>query len=109
MKRILVTLVVALLALGAPFAAHAIDIKQAKQQGLVGETDTGYIAAVSAPNAEVQQLINQVNAARKKKFQEIAEKNGQSLAVVEQLAAKTFLENTPKGEQIKIRGSWQKK
>jgi uncharacterized protein YdbL (DUF1318 family) len=41
--------------------AWAIDIHTAKSQGLVGEANTGYLAAIGAPSAEVKALINEVN------------------------------------------------
>ena len=49
--------------------AWAIDIGAAKAQGLVGEANTGYIAAVQAPaSAEVRALIADVNSKRKTSF-----------------------------------------
>ncbi|HEC26121.1 MAG TPA: DUF1318 domain-containing protein [Gammaproteobacteria bacterium] len=76
----------ALLAL-ALFAlpAAALNLAQAKAQGLVKETPSGYIAAVK-PSAEVKALVGQINAGRKAEYQKIAKKRGTPLSVVEQLA-----------------------
>ena len=39
-------------------SAWAIDIRDAKEQGLVGEANTGYLAAVQSPaSAEVRALV----------------------------------------------------
>ena len=54
-------------------SAWAIDIRDAKDQGLVGEANSGYIAAVqSTSSAEVRALIADVNNKRKAKFAETA-------------------------------------
>ena len=46
--------------------AWAIDIRSAKAEGLIGEANTGYIAAVQTPaSAEVRALIADVNQKRK--------------------------------------------
>lgn len=109
MKRITTVLIAVLLTLAAPLAAYALDLGQAKQQGLVGETDTGYIAAVSSPGPEVQKLVNSINAQRKKVYQDLAQKNGVPLAEVEKLAAKKAIDKTPGGQMVRIGGSWRKK
>lgn len=57
--------------------AWAIDIGAAKAQGLVGEANNGYLAAVQAPaSAEVRALIAEVNAKRKATFEDTAQKTG---------------------------------
>ena len=69
-------IVAALLILGAQ-PAFAIDIDQAKSQGLVGEANTGYIAAVQLPaSAEVKALIADVNTKRKEVFESTAARTG---------------------------------
>ena len=40
--------------------AWAIDIHAAKEQGLVGEANTGYLAPIGTPSAEVKALVNMV-------------------------------------------------
>ena len=80
--------------------AQALELDQAKAQGLVGETVAGYIAAVKAPSAEVQQLINKVNAERKERYQKIAGKNQTPVAAVEALAGQKALELTQSGQYI---------
>jgi uncharacterized protein YdbL (DUF1318 family) len=107
MKKILVLLTACLLLIMQP--AFALDLQQAKDQGLVGETTTGYLEAVKSPSAEVKALIQSINAQRKAKFQEIATSNKTSLETVEKLAGKKAIEKSDAGAYIKIDGSWQKK
>lgn len=110
MNRIVRLTIAALIALSLPLAAWAIEIGEAKQQGLVGETDTGYIAATGAsPGGEVAALVQSVNAQRKQVYQKAADKNGVPLAEVEKLGAKKALQNTPAGQQVRIGGAWKTK
>ena len=109
MKRITHLLVAARVALLVPLSAHAIDLGEAKQQRLVGETDTGYLAAVSSPNDEIRKLVNSINAKRKAQYEKIAKKNGVPLGEVEKLAAKKAIEKTPSGQMVRIGASWRKK
>ncbi len=89
-------------------SAFALDLDQAKQQGLVGETGAGYIAAV-APNPEAQELVKRINAERKERYLAIAKKNGTPVAAVEALAGKKAIEMTPSGQFIQNGGAWVKK
>ena len=72
MKILISVFATLLLALSAP-QAWAIDIDDAKAQGLVGEAVTGYLAAVKVPpSAEVRSLIDEVNSKRKALFERTA-------------------------------------
>ena len=65
-------------------SAWAIDLRDAKAQGLVGEANTGYLAAVQMPaGAEVRALIAEVNQKRREEFERTAQSTG---ATVEQVA-----------------------
>ena len=87
----------------------AIDLQTAKDQGLVGETPSGYLAAVKAPSPEVTALIDSINSKRKQKYQDIAARNNTSLEAVEQLAGKKAIEKSAPGSYIKLGGNWQQK
>ena len=84
MRHIIPRRIVAILLLAFAFqSAWAIDIHSAKDQGLVGEANTGYLAAVDgSASAEVKALITDVNRKRKAEFKRTAEKTG---ATVEQV------------------------
>ncbi|WP_105167119.1 YdbL family protein [Pseudoalteromonas sp. T1lg23B] len=101
-------LLVTIAALGMAFSAWALTLDSAKDQGLVGETANGYLAVVSNA-AQVQALIDDINAKRKAKYQQLAKQNGISLSQVELLAGKKAIEKTAKGHYVQVNGSWVKK
>ena len=91
--------------------AWAIDIGSAKAEGLVGESNSGYLAAVKTPaSAEVNALIAEVNAKRKAEFEATAEKTG---ATVEQVAYRFYelaVQKTAAGHYYQdAAGAWKKK
>lgn len=88
--------------------ALALDLEEAKSGGLVGETANGYLAAVK-PSAEVEALVADINNQRKSRYQQIANKNGISLAAVEARAGKKAISMTPAGEYVNTGKGWQKK
>lgn len=100
--------VLAIAAMGMSLSAFALTLNNAKSQGLVGETSTGYLALVKS-NAQAQALIKSVNAKRKAKYQQLAEKNKLSLSQVEALAGKKAVDKTSSGHFIKVNGKWVKK
>ncbi len=67
--------------------ASALNLSQAKSQGLVKETASGYLVAAK-PSAEVNALVSKINAGRKAEYQRIADKRGTPLSAVEQQAGK---------------------
>lgn len=91
--------------------AWAIDIDEAKAQGLVGEANTGYLAAVKQPaNAEVQALIADVNAKRKAEFERAAKKTNTTLAQVSNRFYELAVERTAPGHYYQDRsGAWKRK
>lgn len=92
-----------------PGLAFALSLDEAKSQGLVGETPSGYIAAVK-PSAEVNAVVNSINSQRRAVYQGIAKQNGQPLNVVETLAAKQAYEKTPAGQYVQgADGRWKRK
>ena len=103
------TLIIALL-LSLPSLCYALDLSQAKVQGLVGEKADGYLAAVQAsPSSDVQALVGSINRERQQKYQEIAKKRGTSVSAVEALAGQTAIEKTSPGNFVLVGGKWQKK
>ncbi|BCO10724.1 hypothetical protein GF1_31000 [Desulfolithobacter dissulfuricans] len=100
-------LVVSIMLLAGP--GLAIDLQSAKDQGLVGETPSGYLEAVGTPTAEVASLVTTINEKRRARYLEIAKKNGTDLAVVEKLAGKKAIEKTRPGNYIKVNGKWVRK
>jgi len=103
-RRAAGALALALLAL----PAWALDLDAAKAQGKVGETNSGYLAAVS-PSPEVDALVADINAQRRAHYQKIAADNGISLQAVEARAGLKAIEKTPAGEYVNTGAGWQKK
>lgn len=108
MKR---TLIAAFFAIGLFLAsqAFAMDLAQARAQGLVGETLDGYIAAVTA-SAEANAVVSDINARRRAEYAKISKDNGQSVAVVGKVAAERIIGGLPSGSYYKgADGSWKRK
>ncbi|GAA6183365.1 hypothetical protein NBRC116595_06130 [Aliiglaciecola sp. NS0011-25] len=105
MKFLRITMLSTLLFCSAVFA---LELDDAKQSGLVGEQDNGYLGAV-VNRSDVMELVGEINVKRKAKYIELANKNNISLAQVEKLAAKKAFEKTAKGHYIKYDGDWVKK
>jgi len=107
MKKIITTIGLLMLLQNA----WAIDIRDAKAEGLVGEANTGYIAAVQTPaSAEVRALIADVNAKRKAQFEATARKTG---AKTDQVAYRFYelavQKTAPGGYYQDSSGRWKQK
>ena len=91
--------------------AFAESLDEAKSKGLVGETQSGYLAAVNpAPSPSIAALVADINAKRKEQYFSIAQKNGTPLSAVEALAAKKAIDATPAGQFVQSpSGTWSKK
>ena len=91
--------------------AWAIDLHSAKAQGLVGETNSGYLAAVKKPvSNEIKALIADVNAKRRAKFQNTAKKTGTTLPQVSNRFYELAVKKTAAGNYYQDRGgSWKTK
>jgi uncharacterized protein YdbL (DUF1318 family) len=109
LKRLVKYFSLAVLLSSITFSAFAINLQDAKQQGLVGEMPSGYLGAVSS-KSEVTALVKEVNQKRKTVYIKIAKKNKLSLAKVAILAGKKALSKTENGHYIKnAAGEWVKK
>lgn len=93
--------------LAQPDAAHAQSLEQAKASGMVGETASGYLAAVKP---EGQAVANSINAERRKEYERIAAQNGQPVDVVEKLMGQKLVNRAGAGEMVQdASGRWIKK
>ncbi len=106
MKRILLALFLTL----ALQTAWAIDIGTAKNQGLVGEANSGYLAAVAAPaSADVKALISSVNAKRKAQFQKTANNTNTTVAQVSHRFYELAVQKTKPGNYYQDASGRRKK
>ena len=102
--------VAALLLVLAFQGAWAIDLHAAKEQGLVGEANTGYLAAVGTPSAEVKALVTDVNEKRKAEFERTAEKTGATLVQVQARFYQLAVQRTQPGHYYQDPGgNWKQK
>lgn len=92
-------------------SAFAINLQQAKQQGLVGETREGFVATIKQnKNEDVKQLITTVNNHRKEMYLTISQSHDLSLIDVKRRAYRKAIEKTQLGNFYQnSAGSWQKK
>ncbi|CNH55491.1 YdbL family probable chaperone protein [Yersinia pekkanenii] len=89
--------------------AFALTLEQARQQGRVGETLSGYLAPVKK-DAETLALVDQINIARTEKYQEVAQKNHISTEDVAKLAGQKLVNRAAAGEYVRgINGQWMKR
>lgn len=107
LHRLAAAFFIGLLVLAAP--AMALDLQEAKQKGLVGETASGYLAAVGAETPEVESLIEEINRKRRAEYKRIARENNIALGDVEALAGKRAIEESPRGHYVRPNGDWVRK
>jgi len=100
-----------LISMMAVSVAVASPLSQPKADGLIGEQVNGYIGLVkqNVP-ADIKKLVNDVNAKRRAGYQNIAKKQGTSLAEVERVGGNTAIQKTLSGNYIRdASGTWRKK
>lgn len=113
MSRMFTQLMASLVLMSALFlnpgdvAAGPLD--DAKAKGLIGEQLDGYVGAVGGDDS-VQSLVNEVNAKRKAKYEEVAKKRGAPAEAVAQIAGKKLIERAPVGQFFRdSNGQWLQK
>ena len=100
--------------------AFAIGLDEAKDKGLVGEKDNGYLGVVAVQNNprntplndtqnDTQSLVDDINAKRKAVYVKLAAKNGITLQQIEKLAAEKAYSKTSTGHYLWMSGKWTKK
>ncbi|HDR2753141.1 TPA: YdbL family protein [Enterobacter asburiae] len=106
MKRILA---LTLLALGMNVQAATLTLNEARAEGRVGETLSGYIAPLRQ-DVETLALVNQINAARTESYQKLADSNNLPVDEVAKMAGQKLVARAQPGEYVKgINGKWLKK
>jgi uncharacterized protein YdbL (DUF1318 family) len=108
MKRILVGL--CLMMLGSN-VAFALSLHEAKARGLVGERNDGYVGyVVTPPDAEVKEVVKDVNGKRRAKFSETAKSNKLEIEQVAHRFSQRAVKATASGNYYQdANGTWVKK
>lgn len=88
------------------FSSFAIELPDAKEQGLIGEQTNGLLGVVES-SPEVEKLVKEINERRLGKYSQIAEKNGMTVEQVSLLAGEKTMKKTPAGQYIQnASGQW---
>ena len=106
-SRLLLTVLVVLTAT----SAAAADLTQAKAQGWLGEQANGYLGLVSASApADVRALMQDVNARRQARYQQIAAQQRVPAGEVEKVGGQTAIQRTLPGNWVRdASGAWRRK
>lgn len=87
----------------------ALTLEEARAQGRVGETLTGYLAPVQQ-DKETMALVKQINDARSESYQQLADSNNLPVDEVAKMAGKKLVARAQPGEYVKgLNGKWLKK
>ncbi|AXF75772.1 YdbL family protein [Erwinia tracheiphila] len=87
----------------------ALTLDEARAKGRVGETLSGYIAAL-AQEKETRALVTQINQKRQEKYETLAKKNNLSTVEVARIAGQKLVERAAPGEYVRgINGQWLQK
>ncbi len=97
-----------MLSIGSAFAA---TLEEAKTAGQIGEKQDGYIGFVqSNVPADVVALVDDVNAQRRARYEQIARENGIAVQDVAKLAFSRAVESTRSGNFVEgSPGQWVRK
>lgn len=100
-------LLLAMLILTPP--AFALTLEEARQQGRVGETLSGYLAPI-AQDSETLTLVKDINAARAESYQQVADSNHLPVDDVAKMAGEKLVARARPGEYVRgLNGQWLKK
>jgi len=99
-----------------PMAAIALTLDEARQQGLVGEDWTGYVAAVSPnPSPQVRALVTEVNNKRRAVYEQVAKDTSTAQVPVTaddvaRIGAAKVFEKAAPGTYLRLEGqAWKQK
>ncbi|MDI9222020.1 YdbL family protein [Pantoea sp. EA-12] len=106
MKRKLTAMLLALLMIPS---AWALTLDEARQQGRVGETLSGFIAARQQDD-ETLALVKRINDGRTQQYQRVAQQNNLTTSEVARIAGEKLVNRAGSGEYVRgINGQWLRK
>ena len=87
----------------------ALTLDEARTEGRVGETLSGYLAP-REQDKDTLALVNKINAARSESYQQLADRNNLPVDEVAKMAGQKLVARAQPGEYVKgINGKWLKK
>ncbi|MGK3125412.1 YdbL family protein [Candidatus Pantoea formicae] len=106
MRRKGIALILALLLVPS---AWALSLDEARQQGRVGETLSGFIAARQQDD-ETLALVKRINDGRTQQYQRVAQQNNLTTSEVARIAGEKLVSRAGSGEYVRgINGQWLRK
>lgn len=106
MKRKWTALFLALLMIPS---AWALTLDEARQQGRVGETLSGFIAARQQDD-DTLALVKRINEGRTQQYQRVAQQNNLTTSEVARIAGEKLVNRAGSGEYVRgINGQWLRK
>ncbi len=75
-------------------------VDQAKTAGIIGETATGYLAAVNSAPTNIINAMNEINIGRKSAYTSIARKNNEPVEVAAAVIGEKLIARAPAGQKI---------
>ncbi len=108
MKQLVLAIILILAGISS---AYALTLKEAKNAGLVGERNDGYVGyLVDPPSEETQLIVKEVNNKRRAVFSATAKKNNIEIKQVAMLFYQRAVEETELGNYYQDpEGNWKKK
>jgi Uncharacterized protein conserved in bacteria len=90
-------------------SAWALTLDEARQQGRVGETLSGFIAARQQDD-ETLALVKRINDGRTQQYQRVAQQNNLTTSEVARIAGEKLVNRAGSGEYVRgINGQWLRK
>ncbi|MTD39626.1 DUF1318 domain-containing protein [Erwinia sp. CPCC 100877] len=109
MKRYINALIGGLALLLASMSVSALTLDEARRQGRVGETLSGYLASISS-DPESQALVDRINKERRQSYSALAKSHNVPMEEVARLAGQKLVSRPAPGEYVRgINGRWMKK
>ncbi len=105
-------LILIIFAIGAyqPVSARDLSLDQLRNAGIVAESMSGYVVLRGEADSNIKAFVNEINNKRKAYYQDVAQSTGQSLNVVEKLAAEKNIARLGAGSYYKdASGGWKQK
>ncbi|ORM70035.1 YdbL family protein [Pantoea rwandensis] len=101
--------IILILALLLAPSAWALTLDEARQQGRVGETLSGFIAARQQDD-ETLALVKRINEGRSQQYQRVAQQNNLTTSEVARIAGEKLVSRAGSGEYVRgINGQWLRK